>query len=237
MQELINELGLDRESLRKTRSTLAQVIDFAEVDPNPARDKRVKLPYEEPEQIDPPTADNVEAALRLLPSKYVLPVLWLDWSAHRVTAGVDRVTVGDWDAARARVRARAATTKTRQAHWREVPTELAEAIERSLPPRDDRDLAAPLFPGVNSNAMRTAISKACRATGTPLWSPHDLKHRRLSLLHAQGYSWAEIAELVGNRSAKLLSDTYTHVLMDEREIDYAAVIAERLTALAEPVLA
>ena len=56
------------------------------------------------------------------------------------------------------------------------------------------------------------------------------------LLHAQGYSWAEISELVGNASAKVLSDTYTHVLMDEREIDYASVIAERLLAPAEPVL-
>jgi hypothetical protein len=48
--------------------------------------------------------------------------------------------------------------------------------------------------------------------------------------------WAKIAELVGNRSAKVLADTYTHVLMDEREIDYASVIAERLPALAAPVL-
>jgi hypothetical protein len=28
----------------------------------------------------------------------------------------------------------------------------------------------------------------------------------------------------------VLSDTYTHVLMDERELDYARVIAERLGA-------
>jgi hypothetical protein len=33
--------------------------------------------------------------------------------------------------------------------------------------------------------------------------------------------WARISALVGNRCAKVLSDTYTHVLMDEREIDYA----------------
>jgi hypothetical protein len=241
VQLLVNKLHeedhLDRESIRKTRSTLAQVLDFAEVSPNPARDKRVKLPHEEPEQIDPPTADHVEAVLVLLPAKYVLPVLWLDRSAHRVTAGVDKVTVGDWDAARGRVRARAATTKTRRAHWREVPTELAAAIERTLPPRDDRDLAAPLFTGVKSDALRTAIAKTCRATGTPLWSPHDLKHRRISLLHAQGKSWAEIAELVGNRSAKLLADTYTHVLIDEREVDYESIIAERLGAPAEAVFA
>lgn len=42
---------------------------------------------------------------------------------------------------------------------------------------------------------------------------------------------------MGNRSAKLLSDTHTRVLMDEREIDYARVIAERLQAPAERVLA
>ena len=35
-------------------------------------------------------------------------------------------------------------------------------------------------------------------------------------------------ELVGNRSAKVLADSYTHVLMDERELDYEALIAERL---------
>ena len=185
-----------------------------------------------PEQIDPPTADHIEPVLRLVPSKYVLPVLWLDHSAHRVTAGVDKLTVGDWDLARSRVRARAETTKTRQALWREVPPALGEAIERSLPPRDDRDLAAPLFPGVKSTALRTAIAKACRAAGVPLWSPHDLKHRRISLLHAQGKTWAEIAELV-DRSPKVLADTYTHVLMDEREIDYAAAIADRLGPPAE----
>ena len=220
--------GLKRESIRKTRSTLAQVLDFGEVEPNPAKSKEVKLPREEPEVIDPPTADHVEAVIRLQPPKYVLPLLWLDHSAHRVTAGVEKVTVGDWDAARGRVRARAETTKTRQALWTELPPALAEAIERTLAPRDDRDLSAPLFPGVKSSALRTSIARACRATGTPLWSPHDLKHRRISLLHAQGKSWAQIAELVGNRSAKLLSDTYTHVLMDERELNYEALIAELL---------
>lgn len=241
VQRLVNELhadgeGLDRESIRKTRSTLAQILDYAEVVPNPARDPKVKLPREEPEQLDPPTADHIEACLRAMPTKYVLPVLWLDWSAHRVTAGVDKVKVGDWDLARGRVRARAATTKTRRAHWREVPPALAEAIERSLPPREDRDLTAPLFPGVKSTALRTAIQRACTATGTPLWSPHDLKHRRVSLLHAQGKTWAQVAEIVGNASAVVLAKTYTHVLMDEREIDYASILAERSGSIPEAVI-
>jgi integrase len=109
-----------------------------------------------------------------------------------------------------------------------VAVALADAIEGSLPPRDDRDLTAPLLPGVTSTTLRTAIARACRATGTPLLSPHDLKHRRISLLHAQGMDWAQIADLGGNRSAKVLADTSTRVLMDERELDYEALIAERL---------
>jgi integrase len=111
------------------------------------------------------------------------------------------------------------------------PAEVDAVPGRSVVSRGGRLLRrAPLFLGVKSSALRTAIAKACRATGTPLWSPHDLKQRRISLLDAQGKTWAEIADLVGNRSAKVLSDTYTHVLMDERELDYARVIAERLGA-------
>jgi hypothetical protein len=45
-----------------------------------------------------------------------------------------------------------------------------------------------------------------------------------------GQDLAEIAPIVGNRSAKVLADTYTHVLIDERELDYTALIAERVKA-------
>jgi hypothetical protein len=54
--------------------------------------------------------------------------------------------------------------------------------------------------------------------------PHDLCHRRISLLHRQGRTWAEIGALVGQRSLKVTSDTYTHVLVDSRELDYAALL-------------
>jgi integrase len=178
--------GLVRESIRKTRSTLGMVLDFAEVEPNPARDtKTVKLPREEQEEPQPPVAAHVEAVYRLLPSIYKLPLLWLDWSGARV-ASVDTLLVGDYDEKRSRVRARRSTTKTRRPLWIELHPALAQAIEATLPPRDDRDLEARLFPGVSSDAMRTAIGRACRATGTPLWSPHDLRYRRISLLLLQG---------------------------------------------------
>jgi integrase len=102
----------------------------------------------------------------------------------------------------------------------ELPDALADAIEATLPPREDRNPDAPLFPGATADRLRTAIARACRATGTPMFSPHDLRHRRISLLHRQGRSWAEIARFVGQRKLSVTADTYTHVLSDGREFDY-----------------
>jgi integrase len=58
--------------------------------------------------------------------------------------------------------------------------------------REDRDLTAPLFAGSGADALRTAIAKACKAAAVPPFSPHDLRHRRISLLRRQGRSWADI---------------------------------------------
>jgi hypothetical protein len=93
----------------------------------------------------------------LLPSDYRLPLVWLDWSGARV-ASVETVLVGDYDELAKRVRLRASTTKTRAALWVELPEALAVAIEATLPPRDDRDAAAPLFPSVSADRLRTAIA-------------------------------------------------------------------------------
>ena len=96
---------------------------------------------------------------------------------------------------------------------------LAEAIEATLPHRKFRDPEARLFTDSGADALRTAIAKACKAAGVPLWSPHDLRHRRISLLHLRGVPWARIGEFVGQRSLSVTADTYTHVLTDQREID------------------
>jgi integrase len=121
---------------------------------------------------------------------------------------------------------RASTTKTRAALSVELPEALAGAIEAKLPPRDDRDVAAPLFPGVSADRLRTAIARACKAAGVPVFSPHDLRHRRISLLHRQGRSWAEIGRLVGQRKLSITADTYTHVLSDGRELDYTTLVSD-----------
>jgi len=75
-----------------------------------------------------------------------------------------------------------------------------------------------------------AIGRACRDGGVPVFSPHDLRHRRISLLHQQGVSWAEIGGRVGQRNISTTADTYTHVLMDYREIDHPKLLERVRTA-------
>jgi Phage integrase, N-terminal SAM-like domain len=58
--------GLRRESIRKTISTFSQVLAFAKVEPNPAKDDSVRLPREDKAEINPPTAEHVLAVYRRL---------------------------------------------------------------------------------------------------------------------------------------------------------------------------
>lgn len=67
---------------------------------------------------------------------------------------------------------------------------------------------------------------ACSRPAEP-FSPHDLRHRRVSLLHSQGWSWAKIGAYVGQRNLAVTANAYTHVLIDEAEVDYAELIASR----------
>jgi integrase len=221
--------GLARGSIKQTLSVLAMTLDHAGISPNPARDRIViRLPREEPEEPNPPSAEHIEAVYHLLPSKHRLALLFLDWSGARVSA-IDKTAVGDYDEQRRRVRLRAATTKKRRALWIELHPVLADAIEQRLGPREDRDPAGRLFPDSGSGALRTAIWSTCRAAGIPVWSPHDLRHRRISLLHLRGVPWARIGEFVGQRNLVVTANTYTHVLLDETEVDYANLLGDART--------
>jgi integrase len=116
--------------------------------------------------------------------------------------------------------------ETRRPLWVELPPVLVEAIEATLPHRRFRDPDARLFPDSGADAVRTSMAKACKAEGIPPFSPHDLRHRRISLLHLRGVPWARIGEFVGQRSLSVTADTYSHVLADEAEVDYVALLAD-----------
>jgi integrase len=73
--------------------------------------------------------------------------------------------------------------------------------------------------------LRAAMIRACKAAGVAVFTPHDLRHRRISLLHWQGRTWAEIAPFVGQRKLSITADTYSHVLSDGCEADCSELLA------------
>ena len=93
-----------------------------------------------------------------------------------------------------------------------------------LVPRHDRVSDRRVFRGFGGDRFRTAVTRACTATGVPAFSPHDLRHRRISLLHLGGVPWARIGEHVGQRNLAVTANTHSHVLADEAELDYAGML-------------
>ena len=45
-------------------------------------------------------------------------------------------------------------------------------------------------------------------------------------MHRQGRSWAQIGQFVGQRNLAVTANTYTHVLLDDRELDYRKLLAD-----------
>jgi integrase len=219
----LTDAGLRKQTIRKTVSVLAMILDHHGIQPNPARDPRVKLPREEKREVMPPSAADVIAVHRLLPVPYRLPLLVLDATGMRV-GELETLTWGDVDEQRGRWRIRTAASKTRAARWVSPPADLLDAMI-ALCPRDDRVPDRPVFGGFGAERFRTALSRACTGAGLALFSPHDLRHRRVSLLHAQGLPWARIGEVVGHTDLMTTARTYTHVLTDEAELDYEALLA------------
>jgi len=76
MTAALVDAGKKRETIRKSVKYLAAVLEDEGVDPNPARSKRIRLPHEEHDELNPPTAAHVEAVHRLAPA-YRLPLLCL----------------------------------------------------------------------------------------------------------------------------------------------------------------
>jgi integrase len=219
----LNEAGKSRETIRKTITVLAMIFDFVDVTPNPARDRvRVKLPKDDRPEISPPSAAPVQAAHRLLATRYQLPLLVLDASGMRV-GELEALTWADVDEQHGRWRVSRAIAKTRNARFVSVPPVLFERV-LELCPRDDRHPDRRVFENVTADRLRTAISRACIAAGVPVFSPHSVRHRRISLWHLGGMPWATIGQHVGQRDLAVTANTYSHVLLDERELDYGTLL-------------
>ena len=191
--------------------------------PNPARDKvKVRLPRQEMPEVVPPTAAHVLAVHRLLPPRYKLPLLVLDATGMRL-GELEQLTWGDVDEPRQRWRVSEPPRRP------DAPGEFPSRPSSSTPSaRSCRAMTAfrsgGSFKASEATGSWTALTRACTAAGIPAFSPHDLRHRRISLLHLAGVPWARIGEHVGQRNLAVTANTYSHVLADEEELDYDGLL-------------
>jgi integrase len=224
--ELVAKLaaaGYKRETIRKSRGYLASVLEYAGVDPNPARDKHVRLPKERKPHVPPPLAEHVERVAERVPCDLVLPLLVVDECGPRVRE-LETAQVGDLDEHRRAIRVRWTVEKNERYRHLELPDDLFAALVATLPAREDRELEAPLFGELTDARLRMAITRACKATGTPHFSPHGLRRRRGSLHYKRTGSLAEVAELLGDRK-RVAADHYVYALTDYREADRTIALA------------
>jgi integrase len=212
VQEWIAGLGLKASSVRRYMATLRAVLDFAGVDPNPARDGRVKLPREEATVVDPPSAQDVDTITANVPKSWRLPLRTLEQTGMRV-GELHALAWGDVDEAKSRFRIKHGKTATAR-RWVAVPEWLMEEIAETCP-REDRTPTRPVFVGFTPDVAKNVMARACKAAGITHRHPHDLRHRYASVKIAEGVPVTQVAAQLGHSKKSLTLDTYAHVLVDE----------------------
>jgi integrase len=203
--------GLAAKSIRERVSVLRQILDFADVDPNPARHRTVKLPARQERELVLPSAAEVLALAERLSDKYRLPFVLLEQTAMRVGEVVS-LERDDVDAAGLRFRIKAVNRKgrrgSRKARFVPVPGWLMEIVATSLP------LSGRLFPDVTADGLRSAMTDLC-GTMNQHCTPHRLRHRRISLWHFQGVPARELADRAGHTRPSMSLDVYSHVIVPD----------------------
>jgi integrase len=194
------EKALTPKVLRDYMSTLKQVLDFAGVEPNPARDRRVRYPTAEQTIPVPPTDKHVLALLEHMPRQRRLFFAFLEQDGGRLDEHI-AFTWGDVDIDGSRILARPEAVKgrrgRRKARWLQIPAFLMDLLLDTCPPKD-RGAETPLFPWIArmshpTQAANKQMRNACKTAGIPHFHPHDLRHRRISLWHGQGFPPARSA--------------------------------------------
>jgi integrase len=213
IQEAIGKLSdLSPASARIYVGTLRQVLDFAGCDPNPAKDKRVKLPRHEATIPDPPSESTVAAIVANAPPKWRLALRVLEQTGMRA-GELAKLEWADVDQANSRFRIRAGKTAAAR-RWVAMPEWVMEDVLETCPP-DDRTPERRVFPGATRQVLGMAMRRGCQAAGLALYSPHDLRHRYASVKVREGVPVTDLAAQLGHARKSMTLDTYSHVLLED----------------------
>ena len=186
------------------------LLDHAGVEPNVARDPRVKLPKQVREEPQPPSREHFEAIVDALGAKWKLLFVTIEQGALRLGEAVS-LRWADVDAAGLRLRLPKSATKRDRARWVYLPEWLMQAIEETCP-LEDRVPERKVFQGITEASAYQAMSRACKTAKVPHYHPHDLRHRRITIWHQSGIPARELAERAGHARPSMSLDVYSHVM-------------------------
>jgi integrase len=210
VQKWVATLKLKPASVRKYVQTFRAVLDFAGVDPNPA--KPVRLPREEQVEIDPPSAAEVETIIATTTPKWRLPLRVLvetgcgSASCTPSPGATWTSPVPDSGSGRARRPPRGAGSPCPRTSCARSPR---RARGRTGPP------SGSCSPGATPVAVWNAMARACTDAGIAHRHPHDLRHRYASVQIARGVPVTAVAAQLGHSKKSLTLDTYSHVLLED----------------------
>jgi integrase len=210
VQEWIAGLSLKPASIRRYLATLRAVLEFAGVDPNPARDSRVRLPREERTLVDPPRAIEVETIIATVPKRWRLALRVLAETGMRV-GELHALEWGDVDEVESRFRVKAGKTAAAR-RWVAVPETVMDEVAETCP-REDRTAERPVFAGFTPDVAKNVMARACKTAGIVHRHPHDLRHRYASVQIGRGVPVTQVAAQLGHSKKSLTLDTYSHVLV------------------------
>ena len=199
-----------------------QAFDHAEITPNPARDRRLKLPLsDEGEEFTPPTWAEFEAMVGKAPWRYRDLLVVLEGTGLRIAEAL-ALEWGDVDFAGDRLRVARGRTKGRTGGRRFVPLtpRVAAAIRRQSETPGDYvgvgpALSGPVFRGITDQGARQAMRRACAEAGIAHFHPHDLRGRWISLNLIAGVPVELVARMAGHRRTSMTLDVYSHVVLQE----------------------
>lgn len=208
--------GLSPNTIRQYHNKLAMVLDYCDVEPNPARSRKVKLPKNRRSAIQIPETRAWFAIRNRLKKRSLLALRLTECCGLRVSECAN-LTWGNIDFGDGRLLI--ADTKTDAGRrWIPVPTDLLDEIADLLEP-EERPADMTVF-GVNPNNLRYDLERACITAAVGNYSPHELRHRRSSLWYRHGIDPITVKGWLGHTRASMGLDVYGHVVLDPREDEW-----------------
>jgi len=206
--------GLSPATLGQYVSNLAMVFDFADIEPNPARSAKVKIPAGSQTEKAIPANETWDAIRLQVKKRSALVVRLMEACAFRVSE-VTSLEWGDIDFVEGAIRIRRASTKTAAGRrWVPVPPELLDDVADLLP-LEDRLARRPVFSAKSGNVYSDLVA-ACTAAGVPEYGTHALRHRRISLWLRHGIDAVQVSRWSGHSKPSESTDVYGHVIVDPR---------------------